>query len=144
IAELQSRTIDEAMGLIDQHPEFRFTLDGSWIAEQFLKGRSEAQQERFFRFVREKKITVPANYASPFTGFAGIENLIRSLYFSKRFAQEHGTGFDTALISDVPSYSWSYASVLAAADVKYLLAAVDVYRAPFLLTNRFHEQSPQW
>ena len=144
IAELQSRTIDEAMGLIDQHPEFRFTLDGSWIAEQFLKGRGEAQQQRFFRFVREKKIAVPVNYASPFTGFAGIENLIRSLYFSKRFAQEHGTGFDTALISDVPSYSWSYASVLAAADVKYLLAAVDVYRAPFLLINRFHEQSPQW
>jgi len=144
IAELQSRTIDEAMALVDQHPEFRFTLDGSWIVEEFLRGRSKAQQERFFRMVKEKKIAIPANYASPFTGFAGIENLIRSLYFSKRFAQEHGTSFDTALISDVPSYSWSYASVLSAAGLKYLLAAVDVYRAPFLLTNRFHEQSPQW
>lgn len=144
VAEIHSRSIDEAMALIEQYPEFRFTLDGSWIVEQFLKGRTKEQQARFFRMVAEKKIFVPANHGSHFTGFAGLENLIRSLYYSRRLSERHGGSFDMALINDVPSYSWSYASVLAAAGLKYFLAAVDVYRAPFLLFNRFHERSPQY
>jgi hypothetical protein len=144
VAEIQSRTIDQAMEMIEKHPEFRFTLDGFWIVEEFLAGRSAAQQQRFVEHVKQRKIMVPAVYGSIFTGFAGLENLIRSLYPSKRFAVEHQTDFDLALITDVPSYSWSYASVLAAAGIKYFVAASDAYRAPFLLYNKFHEHSPQW
>ncbi len=35
VAEVHSRVIDEAMQLIDEFPDFRFTLDGFWEAEQF-------------------------------------------------------------------------------------------------------------
>ena len=37
---------------------------------------------------------------------------------------------DYADITDVPSYSWSYASVMAAAGLKYFAAGSDNYRAP--------------
>lgn len=144
VAELQSRSLDQALDLMERHPDFRFTVDGYWIVEQFLRGRSREQQGRLIERVREGRLEIPAVYASPFTGFASLENLVRSLYPSRRLAREHGTPFDFALITDVPSYSWSYASVLASAGLKYFVAASDAYRGPFLLYNRLHERSPLW
>ncbi len=144
VAEIHSRTVDEAVSMIDRNPEFRFNLDGSWVVDQFMKGRSEEQRNRFVQLVKDKKILIPAIYSSNFTGFQTIESLIRSFYFTKTFARHHHTDFDFSLINDVPSYSWSYASAMAAAGLKFFVAASDAYRAPFLLYNRFNEMSPQW
>ena len=47
-----------------------------------------------------------------------------------------------ANITDVPSYSWSYASVLHDAGVKYLAAGSNSWRAPVLLLGRWNEKSP--
>ena len=144
VAELQSRAVDEAVAMVQKTPEFRFNLDGSWIVEQFMKGRSEEQKARLLEAVKDRKILIPADYASTFTGFSSIESLIRSLYYSANFARKNATPFDFNLINDVPNYSWSYASVMAAAGLRYFVAASDAYRAPFLLYNHFNEASPQW
>lgn len=144
VAELQSRTVDEAMDMVQRNPSFRFNLDGSWVVDQFMKGRSEEQKARFLNAIKERKILIPAAYTSNFTGFSNIECLTRALYYSANFARRHGTAFDFSIINDVPNYSWSYASVLHAAGIQYLVAGSDAYRAPFLLYNRFNEKSPQW
>lgn len=144
VSELHSRSVDQALDLIDQNPDFRFTFDGFWVVEQFWRGRSVEQRERFLAQARAGRLEIPAVYSSPFTGFASLENLVRSLYPSHRFAREHGVPFDVALITDVPSYTWSYASVLASAGLKYFVAASDAYRGPFLLYDRLHERSPLW
>ncbi len=144
VAELQSRTVDEAIAMVKENPAFHFNLDGSWIVQQFMKGRSEEQKARFLRAVKDRKISVPAVFASNFTGFSGVEGLIRSLYYSANLARANGTPFDFSLINDVPNYSWSYASVMAAAGLRNFVAASDSYRAPFLLYNHFHQTSPQW
>jgi hypothetical protein len=144
VAEIHSRSVDEAMSMARENPQFRFNLDGSWIVEQFLNGRTAEERNAFFQLVRDRKIFVPAVYASNFTGFSSIENLIRALYYTKKLSRENGVPFDFSLINDVPSYSWSLASVIAASGLRYFVAASDSYRAPFLLYNRFNETSPQW
>ena len=144
VAEIHSRAVDEAMSMVRENPQFRFNLDGSWIVEQFLKGRTAEERHAFFQLVRDRKIFIPAVYASNFTGFSSIENLIRALYYTKKLSRERGVPFDFSLINDVPSYSWSLASVMAASGLRYFVAASDSYRAPFLLYNRFNETSPQW
>ncbi len=140
--EIQVRALDQAIETIEKHPDFRYTLDGSFVAEQFLKTRSKPQREKFLRLVRESKVKVPANYFNLLTGFASSEELIRSLYASDKFNQEHGGGFDYASITDVPSYSWSYASVLASAGLKYLVAASNNERAPILRLGHLNRRSP--
>jgi hypothetical protein len=82
--------------------------------------------------------------ASVLTGFPSLETLLRSLYPAFQFHQKHGGDPDYADITDVPSYSWSYASVMAAAGLKYFAAGSDNYRAPVLLLGRLHEKSPFW
>jgi alpha-mannosidase len=144
VAEIHSRAVDEALAMVQNNPAFRFNLDGSWVVEQFMNGRSEEQKARFLQAVKDRKILIPADYASNFTGFSGVEGLIRSLYYSANFARKNATPFDFSLINDVPNYSWSYASVMAAAGLRCFVAASDAYRAPFLLYNHFNEASPQW
>ena len=144
ISEQQARTVDAAISMAGANPDFQFTFDGFWVVEQFMRHRRSSEQQALVDLVRDRRLHIPVVYGSTFTGFAGLENLIRALYPSKQFSVEHGTSFDCALITDVPSYSWSLASVLSAAGVKHFVAASDAYRAPFLLLNRFHERSPQW
>ena len=144
VAEAQSRTLDEAIQMIHDHPDFRFSPDGYWCVRQFLAGRSEEQQKQLFEMVKDKKIFVPTVEASLLTGFPSLETLLRSLYPAFRFNQKRGGDADYANITDVPSYSWSYASVLAAAGLKYFAAGSDNYRAPVLLLGRLHEKSPFW
>jgi len=144
VAEVQSRVLDEAMQLIDSHPDFRFSPDGTWCVEQFLAGRSPRERDRLLQFVKEKKIFVPPQEASLLTGFASLEVLIRSLYSGFQFNRKHGGNFDYANITDVPSYSWSYASILAGAGLKYFIAASDNDNGPILLYSRLNEKSPFW
>ena len=144
VAEAQSRTLDEAIQMIHDHPDFRFSTDAYWCVRQFLAGRSEEQQKQLFQMVKDKKIFVPTVEANLLTGFPSLETLLRSLYPAFQFHQKHGGDADYADITDVPSYSWSYASVMAAAGLKYFAAGSDNYRAPVLLLGRLHEKSPFW
>ena len=45
VAAIQSRVIDEALEITGKHPDFRFSLDGEWSLEQFLKTRTPAEQK---------------------------------------------------------------------------------------------------
>jgi len=144
VAEAQSRTLDEAIQMIRDHPDFRFSPDSYWCVRQFLVSRSEDQQKQLFEMVKDKKIFIPTVEANVLTGFPTLETLLRSLYPAFQFNQKHGGDADYADITDVPSYSWSYASVMAAAGLKYFAAGSDNYRAPVLLLGRLHEKSPFW
>jgi alpha-mannosidase len=144
LAELHSRIINEALDMNASHPEFRFTLDGYWQARHFLAGRSEAERQKFYAAVRERKIFVPAQHSVILTGFPTGEALIRSFYGSRRLNREAGGPWDTANITDVPSYSWSYASILAASGLKYFAAAANADRGPTLMLGDLHRRSPFW
>src|ERR1700730_8879884 len=142
IAELHSQAVDGVLDLLPTHPEFRWTIDGSWVAEQYLNGRSTEKRDQFLQSIRDQKITLPMQYANQHTGVASLEGLARSLYPSKAIADEFSLPLGAAHIADVPSYSWSYASILHAAGVKYFAAASNSWRAPIVLQGRWNERSP--
>src|ERR1035437_457692 len=142
VAELQARSVDEVLDLLPQHPDFRWTLDGSWVAEEFLAARPPAQRDRFLNAVRGGKIVLPPQYANQHTGVASLEGLIHSLYPSHLLAVQNALPIGAAHITDVPSYSWSYASILHNAGIKYFAAGSNNWRAPILLFGRWNEKSP--
>ncbi|MHB1959605.1 MAG: polysaccharide lyase family protein [Acidobacteriaceae bacterium] len=144
VAAIQSRVIDEAMDLTAQHPDFRFSMDGEWDLAQFLKTRTPAEQQRAITAMQKQQLFIPAQYANLLTGFPTAETLIRSLYASANFSRAHGTPFNYANITDVPSCSWSYASILAAAGIKYFLSGTGSGRGPVLLQGHLNENSPFW
>jgi alpha-mannosidase len=144
VSAVQARVIDEAMELVHQHPDFCFSLDGYWDLEQYLQTRTAEERNAVLGMIKDGKIYVPPQYANLLTGMSTAETLIRSLYAGASFSRMSGTPVDYANITDVPSYSWSYASVLAAAGLKYFVAASNNDRAPVLLYGHLNEQSPFW
>lgn len=146
VAAIQDRAMDEAMDFAARVPGFCFSVDGSWDLDQFMQTRSSADQKRAIAAMKEGRLFVPAEYANLLTGFPTAETLIRSLYASADFSRQHGTPFDYANITDVPSYSWSYASILAAAGIKYFVSGPNGHmtRAPVAIQGRLNENSPFW
>lgn len=146
IAAIQTRAMDEGIDLAERNPGFSFSVDGSWALDQFMKTRSAADQQRAIAAMKKGQLFVPAQYAELLTGFPTAETLIRSLYSSAQFSRLHGTPFNYANITDVPSYSWSYASILAAAGIHYFVAGPNGHltRGPVLIQGRLNENSPFW
>ncbi|HTR25379.1 MAG TPA: polysaccharide lyase family protein [Terriglobales bacterium] len=143
VAELHSQSIDQAMELIKKTPDFRWTLDGSWVAEQYLNGRDTEAREQFLEHVRSGSIVIPPEFVNLHTGNASWEALARSLYGQHQLAREYKLpSADAAQIVDVPSYTWGYASLLHDAGIKYLVAASNSWRAPVMLLGRWNEKSP--
>jgi hypothetical protein len=144
VAEIHNRNIDKLLDEIDAHPEMRFSLDGSWIVREYLASRNPQSRARFLGFVRDGKIAVPAQLANLMTGYPTMEELIRSTAYSDQLHREEKIPFDYVNITDVPSYTWSYPSVLHALGIKYFLAASNNDRAPILLYGQWNEKSPYW
>ena len=144
VSTIQSRILDEAMDLVAQHPAFRFSTDGEWNLDQFLHWRTPAEQDRIVEAIRRQKIYLPAQSSNVLTGFPTAETLIRSLYPSANFSRVHATPLNYANITDVPSYSWSYASILAASGIPYFFAGSNNDRAPVLLQGHLNENTPFW
>ena len=143
VAELHSQSIDQAMDLIGKTPGFRWTLDGSWVADQYLSGRSTEERQHFLEHVRDGSIVIPPEFANLHTGNASWEGLARSFYGQFHLAREYKLpAADAAQIVDVPSYTWSYASILHDAGIKYFVAASNSWRAPVMLLGRWNEKSP--
>ncbi len=144
VAAIQSRLFDEAMDLTAKHPGFRFSTDGEWNLEQYLKNRSRQENERVLSATRKEQIYIPAQSSNLLTGFPTAETLIRSLYPSANFSRKYGTPFNYANITDVPSYTWSYASILASAGIPYFFAGSNNDRAPVLLQGQLNQNTPMY
>lgn len=144
VAEAQARTLDEAAELIKKYPDFRFSTDGSWNVEQFLARRSSADQRAILDLMRQGKIGVPAQYANLLTGYASLETLYRSLYYSKELSLKFNLPYTYANTTDVPTYTGAYPSILASSGIKYWVVGGNNDRAPILSHERWNERSPFW
>ncbi len=144
IEELQNRNLDRLLEEMRHDPDMRFSLDGVWLVEQYLRTRSPAAREEFLEAVRTGRISIPAQYANLMMGGAGLETLIRSTYAGHALNRAADVPNEYANITDVPAYPWSYASVLGAAGIKYFAAGANDDRGPQPLIGRWQTRSPFW
>ena len=143
VAELHSQSVDDAISIMQKKPEFRWTLDGSWVASQYLVGRSKEAQEKFLGYVRKGAVVIPPEFANQHTGNASLEGLIRTFYPAHQLALQYNLPEPPAAQTvDVPSYTWAFASVLHDAGIKYFVGASNSWRAPVMLLGRWNQKSP--
>ncbi|MGC2662181.1 MAG: polysaccharide lyase family protein, partial [Bryobacteraceae bacterium] len=62
VSEIQSRVLNQAAALIEQYPDFCFSMDGSWIMEQFLDTRSKPKQSEIIGLIHDGKMAMPVQY----------------------------------------------------------------------------------
>ncbi len=144
IAEIHARNIDKLIREIGLDPEMRFSLDSSWIVQQFMATRSVPERNAFLALAQAGKITVPALLANVLTGGCTGDELIHAMDYSYSLHRKFGIPFNYANITDIPSYTWSLPSILHAAGIRYFAAGSNQDRGPTLLYGHWNEQSPFW
>ena len=126
VEEMQWQHIETALGLIektaDYPPEARFKWlpEGLWAVDSYLKRATPEQRTAFLDAVRAGSIGLDALYGNQLTALCRPEELVELTGYARRLAKETGITIDTAMISDVPGYTWGLIPVLAQSGVKYM------------------------
>ncbi|RMF99893.1 MAG: hypothetical protein D6741_07710 [Planctomycetota bacterium] len=116
------QAIAAARRTADYPPEARFkwNVEVLWATDSYLRQASPEQRDAFIAAVRRGDIGLQALYGNELTALCRPEELMRLVDCAVKLSSEYDVPIDTAMISDVPGYTWGLMSVFAEAGVKYM------------------------
>jgi len=115
------QVIDLARNTADYPPgsAFKWNVEVLWAVDSFLKQASPADSQAFIDAVKNGWIGLDALYGNELTALCRPEELVRLLDYARMLRQRFDVTIDTAMITDVPGYTWGIVPVLAQSGVKY-------------------------
>ena len=99
--------------------QFKWNTEVLWATDSYLKQATPEKRQEFLDAVKSGWIGLDALYGNELTALCRPEELIRLVDFGNRLKHEYQLPIDSAMISDVPGYTWGLVSVLAESGVKY-------------------------
>jgi len=114
VIELARKTVDYPAGA-----RFKWNVEVLWAVDSYLKQASEEKRRQFMEAVRKGWIGLDALYGNELTALCRPEELIRLVGFAERLRRNYHLTIDTAMITDVPGYTWGIVPVLAQSGVNY-------------------------
>ncbi|HEX3717916.1 MAG TPA: polysaccharide lyase family protein [Verrucomicrobiae bacterium] len=102
---------------------FVWNMEVLWAADLFMHRMSESQRADFIEAVRKGQVVLNGSFANELTGLCRPEELLQLFRYSTEIAQQTGVPIDSAMISDVPGYTWGTVTAMAQAGIKYFSAA---------------------
>ena len=112
--DLAEKTADYPQGA-----RFKWNVEVLWAVDSFLKQAPQEKKKRFVAAVRRGVIGIDALYGNELTGLCRPEELMRLFDCANRLRREYGFEIDSAMISDVPGYTWGMAPALSQNGIKY-------------------------
>jgi hypothetical protein len=140
--EIHARNVDRVLSRRAAGSDETLSLDGSVVADLYLRERSDLAIEEFERAIREDAVSVNALYAQFLTGTTSLDEWYRSVVFAQRLSDQLGVGAPPANITDVPVYSSAIPSMLAASGVTHFVGMANHCRALNDDSDELHLASP--
>lgn len=109
------------------HKDYRWTIEETWQAEQFLKRCTATQTNNFVKAVTNGQIRVSGGHSTLHSSKAGAEVVNRLLWNAARYRNRYGFKIETVFNDDVPAACWSYPQVLAKSGIKYLVMGENLF-----------------
>ncbi|MBI5380796.1 MAG: hypothetical protein HZA31_02735 [Opitutae bacterium] len=106
---------------------FVWNLENLWPADLFLRRFGPQQRELFLQAVKDGRIGLNGMYFNILTGLCRPEELIRTFRFAPEMRAMTGAPLDSAMISDVPGYTWGTVSAMAQAGIRYFSVAPNFF-----------------
>ncbi len=127
--EYIAKALDIMSASDDRPPEeqFRWTCEGSWTVEQFLRLHPERATE-FVRRAQEGRLEVTALYAN-LTDLFSEDLLRRSVEYAVALCKKYRIPLSTACNHDVNGWGWALPRILRDVGVRYLSTAINETRA---------------
>ncbi len=122
-----------AMKMMRENPRYCFSMENMLNLMELLSKHPELKSE-IYKFTRERRLEWGATYNQPYESLLSGEELVRELYYGRRWLLKNFPGCDTrvAFTMDVPGRAMQMQQILSKAGV------------PYLMISRFHEGLHQW
>jgi hypothetical protein len=121
-------SIDAAMRLARENPDFRWTIESSWMLGEWLRRTTDKKQiEELGRLLHDGRFALGAALANMHSGLVGEEEMNRLVYLGESFRRRFGIAAEVAYQNDVPGFSWAYPRVFAGSSVKYLVTGLNLF-----------------
>lgn len=106
---------------------FIWNVEVGWAADLYLQRMSPQQRAEFLGAVKNGQVVLNGMYLNELTGLCRPEELVQLFRFATRMSKETGVPIDSAMISDVPGFTWGSVSAMAQAGIKYFSAAPNYF-----------------
>ncbi len=106
---------------------FVWNLEVLWGADLFMRTKTQPEREELISAVKKGWIGLNGMYANELTGLCRPEELLQLFRYSIQLGNECGVRVDSAMISDVPGYTWGTVSAMAQAGIRYFSAAPNYF-----------------
>ena len=114
VIELARKSADYPAG-----SRFKWNVEVLWAVDSYLKQASKEKQKQFIEAIRKGWIGLDALYGNELTALCRPEELIRLVDYAQKLRQRYDFTINSAMITDVPGYTWGIVPVLAQSGVKY-------------------------
>jgi len=98
---------------------FKWNVEVLWAAQTYLSQATTEKREAFIDAVKKGWIGLQALLANELTGLCHPEELFHLTEFARDLAKRYELSINSAMITDIPSYTWSLVPALAQSGVKY-------------------------
>jgi hypothetical protein len=126
VERLQWQHLEDALRYGDasaDYPEearFVWHPEGLWAVESYIENHAEEDNERLREGIRRGSVHLDGLFANLLTGIASSEGLMRSLATARRLSEWSGVPIESAMLSDIPGFTWGLVPVLAQHGIRYL------------------------
>lgn len=126
VERIQWGVIDKALDLCEktvaypQGAQFKWNAEVLWAVDSYLRQATPEKQQRLIEAIRNGQVGLDAFYGNQLTALCRPEELLRLMQWSDTIGRRCGVNVDSAMISDVPGFTWGLVSAMAQAGAKYL------------------------
>ena len=106
---------------------FVWNLEVLWGADQFMRRKSPAERDELIAAVKKGWIALNGMYANELTGLCRPEELLQLFRYAGELGKQCGVRVNSAMISDVPGYTWGTVTAMAQAGIRYFSAAPNYF-----------------
>ncbi|MEZ5082803.1 MAG: glycoside hydrolase family 38 C-terminal domain-containing protein [Bacteroidales bacterium] len=125
VKQIQWQNIKDAVLLSEKtknYPDgarFKWNSEVMWAVDSYLKSCTENEKKELRKAVQEGCFELNGIYANILTGLCKPEELLRMMQSGQEIGTEFNVKVNSAMISDIPGYTWSLVPVMAASGIKY-------------------------
>lgn len=118
--DLGNKTFDYPFG-----SRFKWNTEVMWALDSYLDAASSEKKSRLIDAVQKGIIGIDGVYANMMTGLLNPEEWIRMMDYVRKVNSICKIKIESAMICDVPGWSWSMVPMLADAGIKYFSCGIN-------------------
>lgn len=98
---------------------YKWNVEVLWAVDSYLRTATPEKQQEFIDAVKKGWVGLDAMYGNELTGLCRPEELLQLFRYATILSGRCGVPIESAMISDVPGYTWGIVPAMAQAGVKY-------------------------